>query len=73
MPKSNRDWTCNSRGRSNSSVEFLSVIAVIERIIRNSGPDLVNGRAEVVARVIAARLAHELKLAPTRRALRGQR
>lgn len=58
------DWTVGQSGRSNSSAQFLGLIRAVERIIRSSGHDLIQGRAGTVARVIVATLAHEHGLEP---------
>lgn len=67
------DWTVDPRtGRSNSSPEFERLCFEVERLIRASAFDLIGGRADQVARLIMARLAHEHGLRPAGRALLGE-
>ncbi len=61
---SEREWTQDESGRSNSSVEFVAACDVVERCIRSSASQLINGSVEQVARSIVARLAHEHGFAP---------
>ena len=49
---------------SDDNTPLEDVTADIDRIIRNSGHDLLNGNALQVARVIAARLTDQHKLRP---------
>ncbi len=58
------DWTVDHNGRSNSSAEFINTCSHVERLIRGSAHDLINGRADSVARLIVAQMAHELGFAP---------
>lgn len=58
-----RDWTMNA-GRSNSSEQFLTLVQVVNGIIRHSGVSLVTGQVRSVARVIVSQLAHEYNLRP---------
>jgi hypothetical protein len=51
------DWTVHE-GLSNSSPAFFELQSAVEQIIRNSGADLIAGRASTVARLIMAQLAH---------------
>jgi hypothetical protein len=50
-------WT-NSRHASNSSPLFNNTVTAITRIIRDGAHDLLNGRAEGVARAIVGHMAH---------------
>lgn len=62
-----KDWTIDSKtGRSNSSELFEILCKEVERIIRSDAFHLIGGRADMTARLILARLAHEFKLAPVR-------
>ena len=60
-----QDWTVDHNGRSNSSAEFINTCSHVERLIRGSAHDLINGRADNVAWLIVAQMAHELGFAPT--------
>jgi hypothetical protein len=67
--KENWDWTVSrvegeSFGRSNSSSRFVELSAAVEAIIRQSAFDLIGGRADRVAGLIMAQLAHKHGLAP---------
>jgi hypothetical protein len=61
------DWTADEHGRSNSSSEYRAACMTIERIIRASGRDLINGMVEPVARNIMSELVHMHRLAPPTR------
>ncbi|MGN6106660.1 MAG: hypothetical protein ACTHU0_16255 [Kofleriaceae bacterium] len=68
MADRSSDWTVNRRtGRANSSSEFRAVVDAVEQLIRQSAHDLIAGRAESVAHLIVAQLAHVHGLAPTKR------
>lgn len=59
------DWTRDPKtGRSNSSKEFDRLVGAVAQLIRNGAHDLIAGRAETVARVIMAQLAHKHGLRP---------
>jgi dihydroneopterin aldolase len=65
------DWTIDPEThRSNSSPEYLRLVEHVARLIRNSAHDLIGGRAESVARLIMAQLAHVHGLAPRAKAKR---
>lgn len=51
------DWTCKD-GRANSSDEYLRLVAEVEQLIRRSAHSLIAGRAQDVAGLIMAQLAH---------------
>jgi hypothetical protein len=57
------DWTAQD-GRSNSSPEFNRLTEEVARLIRDSAHDLIAGRADRVAELIMAQLAHKHGLAP---------
>jgi len=57
------DWTVKN-GRSNSSDLFLRLVKDVKETIKDSAFDLINGRAETVAGVIVARLAHGYGFSP---------
>ena len=59
------DWTVGHDGRSNNSAKFLSACQAVDRLIQNSGSDIVHGRTSAVARLIVAQLAHVHGMAPT--------
>lgn len=59
-----KDWTAKD-GCSNSSELFERLEGEIERVIRTMAHDLIRGRAEIVAGLILARLAHKFRLGPT--------
>ncbi len=53
------DWTVDPEtGRCNSSQEYLRLKDEIHQIILNSAHDLILGKAENVAGLILAQLAH---------------
>ena len=58
-----KDWTALN-GVSNSSPEYLDLVNIIERIIRNSASALINGSVNSVARSIMSSLAHKHGLRP---------
>lgn len=58
------DWTRARDGRSNSSSEFDTLVNAVEQLIRGEAHALINGRVDVVARLIVAQLAHVWKLRP---------
>jgi len=60
-----KDWT-EFDGYLNSSSEFKACVEHVTRLIFNSGHDLIGGRAEVVAGLIVAQLAHVRGLAPSK-------
>jgi hypothetical protein len=60
------DWTCDERGASNSSPEFLAIVAEVERLIRDDAHMLIGGRADATARLIVAHLAHRHLMTPAR-------
>lgn len=57
------EWTI-SNGRWNTSEEMRELCAVVERLIRDSAHDLIAGRADKVAGLIIAQLAHKHGMAP---------
>lgn len=60
-----RDWTVDpGTGRSNSSAEYLALVGHLGRLIRDSAFDLIGGRADRVAHLIVAQLAHEHGMVP---------
>lgn len=61
---SERDWTQDKAGRSNSSPEFLALVDEVESMIRGSAASLINGSVTQVARLIMAQLAHKYGLTP---------
>ncbi len=63
-----RDWTCDEKGRCNSSSEFNRLVARVEQIIRNSAHSLINGDVNGVACLIVAQLAHVEGFAPASQA-----
>jgi hypothetical protein len=63
------DWTTGEDGRANTSEAFGRVVGAVEAIIRNSAHNLIAGRAETVAQLVVAKLAHEHGLAPVPRSL----
>lgn len=58
------DWTQDRNGRSNSSPEFRRLSAEVERIIRGDAFHIINGRADMTARLIMAQLAHKQNVGP---------
>jgi hypothetical protein len=64
--KKKSDWTCDSKGRSNSSREFQAICNEVECMIRGEAFTLLSGRADQTARLIVAQLAHAHGLAPKR-------
>lgn len=60
------DWTRDDGGRQNNSPLFLKLCDEIELLIRNDANALLNGRADVTARLIMAQLAHRYGLGPER-------
>lgn len=58
-PAGDLDWTRDETGHSNSSREYLRLVAEVERIIRDSAHALILGRADSVARTIVSNLAHK--------------
>lgn len=60
------NWTQDETGRSNSSKIFTMIQDDITRTIKGSAFDLIDGRADTVAGIILATLAHgDFKLKPT--------
>jgi dihydroneopterin aldolase len=57
------DWT-ERDGRANSSLKFVNLCTAVEKLIRQSAHDLILGRADRVAGLIMAQLAHVHGLAP---------
>lgn len=57
------DWTVKD-GRSNSSDDFNHLVKRVEALIRQSGYDLIAGRADRVAGLILAQLAHIYHMRP---------
>ena len=53
------DWTCNERGVSNSSEQYLRIVQTVERLIREDAWMLINGKADRTAGLIVAQLAHK--------------
>lgn len=64
MTNCTADWTCDERGRSNSSDEYHRLVSEVERLIRSGAHSLINGDARSVASLIVAQLAHVHGLAP---------
>jgi hypothetical protein len=58
------DWTCDESGRSNSSEAFVGLVAAVESLIRGEAASLIAGRADTVAGLIVAQLAHAHGLIP---------
>jgi hypothetical protein len=58
------DWTADAEGRSNSSEAFNALVGHVEQLIRNSATHLIAGRADMVAGLIVAQLAHKHGMAP---------
>jgi dihydroneopterin aldolase len=59
------EWTVDpDTGRSNSSAEYRRLCDEVERLIRSEAHSLISGRADVVAGLIMAQLAHRHGLAP---------
>lgn len=58
------DWTRDAGGRQNSSPLFLRLCDAVELLIRNDANGLLNGRADVTAKLIMAQLAHRYGLGP---------
>ena len=59
------DWTVDPiTGRSNSSERYLSLVEVVERLIRSDAHQLIAGNARSTAGLIVAQLAHKHCLAP---------
>ena len=59
------DWTAKN-GKSNSSDEYLRLVAEVERLIRDDAHMLISGKADKTAGLIMAQLAHKHGLAPLR-------
>jgi len=55
------DWTCDSEGRSNSSVLFEDLVTEIARIVENNR--FIDNK-KGMARLLLAQLAHKYHLAP---------
>ena len=53
-----KDWTVKD-GLANSSEVYLSLVNEVDRIIRESGDELICGLHEHVARTIVSQLAHK--------------
>ncbi len=59
------DWTVDPKtGRSNSSEPFNDICYAVDRLIRDSAHDLINGNVDCVARLIVAQLAHKHGMSP---------
>jgi hypothetical protein len=59
------DWTVSPvDGKSNSSPAFEEMATAVEELIRQSAHTLLAGRADTVARLIVAQLAHVHHMAP---------
>ena len=56
--KIKKDWTVKD-GLANSSEVYLSLVNEVDRIIRESGDELICGLHKHVARMIVAQLAHK--------------
>ena len=65
-PDSGEDWTADVEGRSNSSPAYLALVREVERLIRSDAHQLIQGRADLTARLIVSMLAHGHGLAPLR-------
>lgn len=60
------NWTIDPEtNRSNSSPLFIDLERIIEQIIRGSAYHLISGRADMVAGLIMAQLAHKYGLRPS--------
>ena len=59
------DWTQGPDGRSNTSPLKRMIEADVEQVIRTSAHDLILGRADNVASLIVARIAHIYQLVPS--------
>ena len=60
------DWTRDpATGRSNSSHAFNEAVTHVTRLIRDSAYDLIAGRADSVAVLIVAQLAHKHGFRPS--------
>jgi hypothetical protein len=62
--KATTNWTCDDEGRSNSSELFEELCTAVTSLIRESAHALIAGRADSVARLIMAQLAHVHGLVP---------
>ena len=58
-----QDWT-EKNGASNSSDEFERLVIVVTGLIKGSAHDLLSGRADIVAGLILAQLAHGYGFGP---------
>ena len=59
------DWTISPvDGKSNSSPAFEELVITVEELIRHSAHSLLAGRADTVARLIVAQLAHVHHMKP---------
>lgn len=59
------DWTISPvDGKLNSSPKFEELSIAVEELIRQSAHTLLAGRADTVARLIVAQLAHVHHMAP---------
>lgn len=58
------DWTKARNGRTNSSAEFNRICKEVERLIRGDAFHIINGHADMTARLIVAQLAHVHCMAP---------
>jgi len=63
--KKQRDWTCGSTGRANTSRQFDAIVADVSRMLRTIR---VGDDTGFAAQGIVARLAHVHGLAPKRKA-----
>lgn len=59
------DWTVHKvTNRSNSAPIFTALCREVEEVIRGSAHDLIAGRADKVAGLVMAHLAHKYGLVP---------
>ncbi len=64
-PQITVDWTIDpATGRTNSSPEFVKLVAEVERLIRGDAFKLIAGCADQTAGLIMAQLVHVHGLAP---------
>lgn len=57
------DWTAKD-GVSNSSEEYLRLVDIVERLIREDAHVLINGNVRETARLIMSQLAHKHNVGP---------
>ena len=58
------DWTKDENGNTNSSQKYIQCVNHVEQLLRDSAHTLIAGRADLVARLIVAQLAHVEELGP---------